>query len=442
MDSGTGTKSPHILILEDESAHRDLALRAFHDDPEMFRVSVAGTIREARQILEHDPPDLIIADWLLPDGKGIEVLPRRDGMVTVPLIVMTSHGDERLAVEIMKSGSIDYVVKSLSAFKELPHTARHALRDWDNILQRQRAEEELRAKERQLSLIYRNVSEVLLFLSVEQDNRYRFLSVNQLFLDVTGLTQEQVVGKYVHEVIPEPSLTLVLGKYKQAIEDKTTVSWEEITDYPGGKKYGEVRISPLIDETGRCTNLVGSVHDITERKRTELALRESEAKYRTLIENSGTGIIIVDRNGTYLMVNRRAADLMGAPPHEIIGKTMIDFLPDDTARRYLARNREMIDSGEGREYEDTFELKTGKRTFFIIDQIIKDSSGRGIALQSSSVDITDRKRAEEALRESEENTGILPRTFTMVFISMTGPPISCSSTTGPQISADIQKKNC
>ena len=281
MDSGTGTKSPHILILEDESAHRDLALRAFHDDPEMFRVSVAGTIREARQILEHDPPDLIIADWLLPDGKGIEVLPRRDGMVTVPLIVMTSHGDERLAVEIMKSGSIDYVVKSLSAFKELPHTARHALRDWDNILQRQRAEEELRAKERQLSLIYRNVSEVLLFLSVEQDNRYRFLSVNQLFLDVTGLTQEQVVGKYVHEVIPEPSLTLVLGKYKQAIEDKTTVSWEEITDYPGGKKYGEVRISPLIDETGRCTNLVGSVHDITERKRTELALRESEAKYRT-----------------------------------------------------------------------------------------------------------------------------------------------------------------
>src|SRR5271157_2310930 len=115
MDSGKGVNVPHILFLEDNKAHRYLALRAFHDDPEMFRVSVAGTIREARQILKRDPPDLIIADWLLPDGKGIVVLPRKDGMVTVPLVVMTSHGNEHLAVEIMKSGAIDYVVKSATA---------------------------------------------------------------------------------------------------------------------------------------------------------------------------------------------------------------------------------------------------------------------------------------------------------------------------------------
>jgi PAS domain S-box-containing protein len=142
-----------------------------------------------------------------------------------------------------------------------------------DITERKRVEEELEAKERQLSLIYRNVSEVLFFLSVEQNNRFRFLSVNQSFLDVTGLTQEQVVGKYVHEVIPEPSLTLVLENYKQAIQDNTTVTWEEITEYPAGIKYGEVSVTPLIDATGRCTNLVGNVHDITERKRIEEQLK-------------------------------------------------------------------------------------------------------------------------------------------------------------------------
>ena len=62
-------------------AHQDLVLRAFRDDPEQFRLSVAGTIREAREIIERDPPDLIIADWDLPDGKGLDILPadKRDG---------------------------------------------------------------------------------------------------------------------------------------------------------------------------------------------------------------------------------------------------------------------------------------------------------------------------------------------------------------------------
>src|SRR5512133_3170724 len=94
MDAGTGTRAPHILLLE--------------DDRSLFRVSVAGTLREARQILGRDPPDLIISDWILPDGKGLDILPRRDGRVTIPLVIMTSFGDELLAVEIMKSGAIDY----------------------------------------------------------------------------------------------------------------------------------------------------------------------------------------------------------------------------------------------------------------------------------------------------------------------------------------------
>jgi len=133
-----------------------------------------------------------------------------------------------------------------------------------------------------------------------------------------------------------------------------------------------------------------------------LDLEKSEEKYRAIIENSGTGIVIIDRQGTYLLVNKKAAALMGAPPDAIIGKTMSDFLPEDTARHYLARNQKTMDAGTRREYEDTFELKTGKRSFYIVDQCLKDTEGRVIALQSSSIEITGRKKAEEALAASEE----------------------------------------
>lgn len=136
-----------------------------------------------------------------------------------------------------------------------------------DITKRRLAEEELQETEHQLSLTFRNVVDVLFNLSVEPDNRYRFVQVNNAFLAVTGLDESQVVGKYVEEVIPEPSLTLVLAKYKQAIEEKRTIRWEEITPYPAGVKYGDVSVTPILDGSGRCTNLLGVVHDITDRRR-------------------------------------------------------------------------------------------------------------------------------------------------------------------------------
>jgi PAS domain S-box-containing protein len=148
-----------------------------------------------------------------------------------------------------------------------------------DVTERKQAEAALRKSEQQLALIYNTVRDVIFHLAVEQGG-FRFVSVNAAFLRVTGLSQETVVGRMVNHVIPEPSLTLVLEKYRQAIEEKTIVSWEETTDYPTGRLTGEVTIAPVIDDQGNCTHLVGSVHDITERKHAEAALRESEQRLR------------------------------------------------------------------------------------------------------------------------------------------------------------------
>jgi PAS domain S-box-containing protein len=152
-----------------------------------------------------------------------------------------------------------------------------------DITDRVRAEEALQESQRQLLLVYSNASDCIFRVGVESHDRYRFLSVNPAFLKATGLAEDQVVGKLVQEVIPEPSLRMVLRKYEEAIGDKKTVRWEETSEYPAGRKVGEVAVAPVFDETGRCTHLIGDVHDVTDLKGMSRKLIEAQEQERSRI---------------------------------------------------------------------------------------------------------------------------------------------------------------
>lgn len=125
----------------------------------------------------------------------------------------------------------------------------------------------------QLRRIYDNVNDVLFSVAIAPDGEYYFESANSRFFEATGLTSDQVVGKPVSQVIPEPSRAVVMQRYELAIRERRTVRWEETTPYPTGLKTGEVCVSPVHDSDGRCTRLIGSVHDVTMHKRMQKRLR-------------------------------------------------------------------------------------------------------------------------------------------------------------------------
>lgn len=126
--------------------------------------------------------------------------------------------------------------------------------------------EALKDRETPLRVIFENIQDVVYLLDVEPDGGYRFVAINPPFLAATGLTEEQVVGRRVEEVIPEPSLRLVLARYAHAIQSGKPVFWEEASEYPAGTKFGEVMVAPVRNGNGHAVQLVGTVHDVTEHR--------------------------------------------------------------------------------------------------------------------------------------------------------------------------------
>ncbi|HIF00500.1 MAG TPA: PAS domain S-box protein [Planctomycetes bacterium] len=157
-----------------------------------------------------------------------------------------------------------------------------------DITDHKRAEEQLQLREQQLRLIYDSTADVLFHLKVEPGPNYRFLTVNAAFLQSTGLTEDQIIGKTISEVIPVASLKLVESKYKESIQKKKVISWEEASHYPTGLRTGVVSIAPVTDAEGNCTHLVGSVHDITVRKRAEETI---DALVSVMSETTGNEFI-------------------------------------------------------------------------------------------------------------------------------------------------------
>jgi len=137
-------KTLQLLLVEDDPAHAELIRRAFRSYDEQVHLTVVQSLREARATLSTTVPDLAIIDLLLPDGRGLELLAGDESAAAYPAVMMTSHGNEQAAVEAIKTGAVDYVVKSEATMTDMPHIAERALRAWGHITERKRLEAQLR----------------------------------------------------------------------------------------------------------------------------------------------------------------------------------------------------------------------------------------------------------------------------------------------------------
>ena len=166
---------------------------------------------------------------------------------------------------------------------------------------------------------------------------------------------------------------------------------------PVDGRVREVSSYPIRDESGRVVLVVEHVRDITERHLAEEALKESEDRFRTLIEDSPETLFLTDVQGTILAASRVAARRLGKNLEEIIGAALFDLFPPEVAARRRVMFEQAVATGRPLRLEDT----RGDLHFDVNINPILDADGKVSRLSILAIDITDKKHAEAALKESE-----------------------------------------
>ncbi|MFQ5795413.1 MAG: PAS domain S-box protein [Candidatus Bipolaricaulia bacterium] len=315
-----------ILLVEDEATHVDLIKRAFKSSsPGRWDVDVAETLADARERLAtHQPPDLILLDYLLPDGAGLDLLGannKDNGQQTFPVVVLTSHGSEEVAVEAIKRGALDYVIKSSESIADLPHMAERTLEHWEEIQARKQAEEELKAaREYAQSLIDSSLD---MIISVDQDRR--IVEFNQAAQKTFGYSKAELLDQPINILYADPAEGL---KVHETVRRTGRFTGEIVNKRKNDEVFPAfLAASVLRDANGEFVGVMGVSQDITERKRAEDRIRSVNRFMRVMNETS------------------HLEELMSA-----ILEQAIDMIPNADSGSFLLLN----------EQENVFEFRTAR----------------------------------------------------------------------------------
>ncbi|MFB6319489.1 PAS domain S-box protein [Saccharicrinis sp. FJH54] len=220
------------------------------------------------------------------------------------------------------------------------------------------------------------------------------------FYELSGYTRELFEPSFDNfiKLVHEEDRHLFEENLANLEKEKSQISFDyrlKVAD--GSYHWMQNDIVPEFKD-GRLSKLIGTNIDITDKKEAAKQLADSERFYKVLFENSGTALTVIDIKGNMILANTKAVEITNGTRKNIEGANVTEFLEKEQAERLIKETAEFIRTGESRVQEQTFNLHTGIRTFIVIDTVLKDENGKGYALLSSSLDITDKKEYQEKIR--------------------------------------------
>jgi PAS domain S-box-containing protein len=283
-----------------------------------------------------------------------------------------------------------------------------------DITKRKLAEEAVRNAEREKATILASLSEHVVY----QDTHMRILWANRAAADSVGLMPDQLAGRRCYEVWPQrtqPCPDCPVAKARQTGQPQEG----EVTT-PDGRVWF-IRGYPVRDGSNEIVGVVETTLDITERKRAEEALKETNARLQTLILAIPDVVYFKDAQGRNLVVNKAFEELVGLKQEEIVGKTDDKLFPPDLAACCRQSDQEVRSTGSPVHSEEQYINKKGKSLFFDTIKVpIRDDQGTVAGFMGVSRDVTYRKEAEEKLRwELEVSTALAKLSNSLITPSST-----------------------
>ncbi len=260
------------------------------------------------------------------------------------------------------------------------------------------AEEALRESEDKLRAVFENINEEIVYL----DSQGTCLDVNKKVEDIFGYKPEELIGKSFAEIpfCQPDSLENIMELFNKA----TFGDFNNLIELKGIRKDGneiDIEISTnTIEKDGEIKNIITVIRDITERKKAEVALRESEEKFHDLFDLSPLAVAVSElKTGKLIGVNNKYCELTKYAQEQILGKTTTElgFYSEKDRNRFV---KELEASGEVHGLEMEFKLKDASITTLIFAKMVL-IAGENLVI-TIFYDLTESRQAEAALRQSEE----------------------------------------
>ena len=420
-------KTKHLLVVEDDKVDQ-MAFERFartYDFP--FTYQVANSVLEAKEVLKSHTFDAIVSDFYLGDGTAFEILELK---MDIPIVVVTGTGTEEIAVEAIKKGAYDYIIKDVDGYylKMLPVTVENTLRrfqaekklkeyhaDLERLVEdrtqelkkeievRKQAEESIRESEIRYRTLFETAGDAIFIMKGEKS-----IACNNATIQMFGcFDKADIINHSLLEFSPpnqpdgQDSKQKATSYIEAALGGKTQQFYWQHIKKDGSPFDAEVSLNKLT--LSQVTYVQAIVRDITSNKKLEDELKDSEIRYRTLFENSSEFLFTLDLKGNFTDVNKSAEVLTGYPKSELLKMNFKDYTHKKEHKKLFLIFNNIYKTGipvQNVYVEAT--IKDNLKKYFEISLSLLRTADQIIGYQGSSKDITERKFAEDKLKESEE----------------------------------------
>ncbi len=383
-----------VLHVDDDQVCLKVAKQCLEMQGEIY-VDTVSSVNEASEKLKKTDYDAVVCDYQMPGKDGLEFLKElRANGNNIPFIVFTGKGREEIAVKALNLGASGYFDKHgepETVYGELAHGIR-------TTVEQKKAEENLFAERDKLETVTRSIGAGLIMISKD----YRTLWANDVLKRIFGdLEGKTCYSTYNHR----KNICPKCGVQEIFETGKSKVVHEQVRKDADGKIiWSEVTATPIKDTDGNVTAVLELVIPITQRKRAEEELHDSEEKYRSLVELAPDGIVAVNTEGIITSANRSFLTLVGYDSEEIVGKPFTELKSSrvEDIPKFQSMFKSLMKGESPSPVEFLYVRRDGTSRWAEVHPSLLTKDGNPVGAQVIMRDVTERKNAEEKLRSLNE----------------------------------------
>ncbi|RIE17591.1 PAS domain S-box protein [Candidatus Cryosericum septentrionale] len=379
-----------IIIIEDSPDDALLVVREVEHAGYAVQAQRVQIAEELRDALAQGTPDLVLADYSLPHFSATEGLATlKETGLDVPFIVVSGSIGEEVAVQVMKDGAADCVMKE--HMSRLGPVVQRELREADERKHKRDAERALAESEKRYRLLVESQTDLI----IKTDPKGRFLYASPTYCALYGKSPQELANSSYELVIHPDDISSVADATAGLFHPPYSCRYEARSMTVGGWRWIEWNAHAELDSQNTVVALVGSGRDITDRKQAEEALRESEENFRHFLDDSPLGVRIVTAEGETMYANRAILDIYGFSSLEELRTTPVEKRYTSESYIEFKKRYERRQQGEDSpsEYEVNVVRKNGEVRHLLVSRKGQLWNGKK-QYQLLYRDITESKRAE------------------------------------------------